>query len=153
MQWRASDFAVIGLLALLAAGTALLQNAERPQPLAQYDMQIRHVITQQIEAFRAEHHATAFGLAAPELQDQFGTPDDFIAMVQAHYRPVYRAQNHDFLGAAKAIAAHHEMRIQRVFITDDRGTAHQARYIMQKQPDGSWKIAGCQLLASNQMDI
>jgi len=25
--------------------------------------------------------------------------------------------------------------------------------MMQKQPDGSWKIAGCQLLASNQMDI
>ena len=153
MQWRASDFAVIGLLALLAAGTALLQNTDRPAPLAQYDMQIRHVITQQIKAFRDERHAAAFGLAAPELQDQFGTPDAFIDMVRLHYRPVYRAQNHDFLGAAKAVAAHREMRIQRVFITDDRGTAHQARYIMQKQPDGSWKIAGCQLLGSPQLEI
>ena len=153
MHWRASDFAVIGLLALLAAGTALLQNADRPAPLAQYDLEIRHVITQQIKAFRDRRHLAAFGLAAPQLQDQFSTADDFIAMVQTHYRPVYRAQNHDFLGPAKAVAAHREMRIQRVFITDDRGTAHQARYIMQKQPDGSWKIAGCYLLGSPQLEI
>ena len=153
MQWRASDFAVIGLLALLAAGTALFQNIERPVPLAQSDMEIRHVISQQIQAFRNDRHAAAFGMATPELQDQFGTPDDFIDMVRQHYRPVYRAQNHDFLGPAKTVAAHREMRIQRVFITDDRGAAHQARYIMQKQPDGSWKIAGCYLLGSPQLEI
>lgn len=153
MKWRVSDFAVIGLLALLAAGTALMQNVERPAPLAQYDMDIRQVIAQQIDAFRNENHATAFGLAAPQLQDQFGTPDAFIAMVRVHYRPVYRAQTFDFTGAAKAVAAHREMRIQRVFITDDRGSAHQARYIMQKQPDGSWKIAGCYLLESPELEI
>jgi hypothetical protein len=130
-----------------------MQNLPRAQQLAQYDADIRRVISHQIAAFRAESHATAFGLAAPELQDQFGTPEEFVAMVQEFYRPVYRAQNFDFTGPAKALAAHPEMRIQRVFITDDRGTGHQARYIMQKQPDGSWKIAGCQLLGSPQLEI
>ena len=28
-----------------------------------------------------------------------------------------------------------------------------ARFIMQKQPDGSWKIAGCYLIKTDQLDI
>lgn len=157
MGWRRSDFAVIGMLAVLAAATALLQNAplgERQNTsLNDHDRRIRHVIGEQIKAFRDDEAARAYDFAAPDLRAQFATADAFIAMVRAHYRPVYRARNFDFTGPARPMAAHPEMRIQRVFITDDGGSGHVARYIMQKQPDGSWKIAGCHLLSSSQLEI
>lgn len=157
MRWRLSDFAVIGLLAFLAAATALLQNAPlrgaQTAGLGADDIKIRSVISAQMAAFRAENHAAAFYLATPDLQDQMGTVDAFMDMVRQHYRPVYRARNFDFTGAAKKVSAHQGMRIQRVFITDEKGSGHRARYIMQKQPDGSWKIAGCQLLGSSQLEI
>lgn len=157
MGWRGSDFAVIGMLAVLAAATALLQNAPlrdgQGAALSEQDMRIRHVIGAQIEAFRDDAAARAYGFAAPDLRAQFSTADAFIAMVRVHYRPVYRARNFGFTGPSRPMVAHPEMRIQRVFITDDGGSGHVARYIMQKQPDGSWKIAGCHLLTSLELEI
>ena len=148
---RFADIAVLVLLAGLAVATALLQN--RHQALSLYDQAIRTIIEGQINAFRREDELTAFGYASPDLRAQFVAPNRFMAMVRAHYRPVYMAQSVSFTGTARAISKTPLMRLQDVYLIDDRGTSHKARYMMQKQPDGSWKIAGCQLLASNQMDI
>ena len=146
-----ADIAVLALLAGLAIATALLQN--RHQPMALHDQAIRTIIRAQIEAFRRDDDLAAFDFASPDLRAQFVAPNRFMAMVRAHYRPVYMAQSVSFTGTARAVADTPEIRLQDVYLVDDRGTSHQARYMMQKQPDGSWKIAGCQLLASHQMDI
>ncbi len=146
-----ADIAVLALLATLAIGTALLQN--RHQPMALHDRDIRHIIEAQIDAFHREDGATAFGFASPELKAQFGEAAIFMAMVRAHYRPVYMARRVSFTGKARAIAERPETRLQIVYLVDDRGTGHKARYMMQKQPDGSWKIAGCQLMPTEQLDI
>ena len=146
-----ADIAVLALLAGLAITTALLQN--RHQPMALHDQAIRTIIGAQIEAFRRDDDLAAFGFASPDLRAQFVAPNRFMAMVRAHYRPVYMAQSVSFTGTTRAVADVPEIRLQDVYLVDDRGTGHKARYMMQKQPDGSWKIAGCQLLASRQMDI
>lgn len=146
-----ADIGVLALLTALAVGTAFLQN--RHQPLALYDQNIRATIEAQIDAFRAQDDVAAFGFASPDLRAQFVAPNRFMAMVRAHYRPVFTAQQFNFTGRARAISQTPQIRLQDVYLVDDRGTSHKARYMMQKQPDGSWKIAGCQLLASNQMDI
>ena len=146
-----ADIAVLALLAGLAIATALLQN--RHQPMALHDQAIRTIISAQIEAFRRDDDLAAFGFASPDLRAQFVAPNRFMAMVRAHYRPVYMAQSVSFTGTARAVADVPEIRLQDVYLIDDRGTSHKARHMMQKQPDGSWKIAGCQLLASRQMDI
>ena len=146
-----SDMGVLALLTALAIGTAFLQN--RHQPLALYDQNIRATIEAQIDAFRAEDDVAAFGFASPDLRAQFVAPNRFMAMVRAHYRPVFTAQQFSFTGRARAISQTSQIRLQDVYLIDDRGTSFKARYMMQKQPDGSWKIAGCQLLTSNQMDI
>ena len=91
-EWR--DIWVLILLAVLAGGTALLQN--RHQPLSVDDLAIRQTIAAQVAAFAAEDGAAAFRFAAPELQAQFETPEYFMAMIKAHYRPVYFAQKIDF---------------------------------------------------------
>jgi hypothetical protein len=146
-EWR--DIWVLILLAVLAGGTALLQN--RHQPLSVDDISIRQTIAAQVAAFAAEDGAAAFRFAAPELQAQFETPEYFMAMIKAHYRPVYFAQKIDFSTPARAMEA--GLYLQSTFLVDDRGASHKARYLMQKQPDGSWKIAGCHLLASDLIEI
>ena len=145
-----ADIGVLALLIVLAVGTAFLQN--RHQPLALYDQNIRATIGAQIEAFRAQDDVSAFAHASPDLRAQFVAPNRFMAMVRAHYRPVVTAQQFSFTGRARAVSETRNT-AARCYLVDDRGTSHKARYMMQKQPDGSWKIAGCQLLASNQMDI
>ena len=153
LAWR--DIWVLGLLALLAAGTALLQSRQvaLASQLARHDTDIRQIIASQIEAFRRDDGPAAFAFASPDLRAQFIVAPHFMAMIRAHYRPVYKAQKITFDGPAKAIQQSPEMRVQKVFLTDDRGTGHNARYTMQKQPDGSWKIAGCLLLQSGLVDI
>ena len=146
-----ADIGVLALLIALAVGTAFLQN--RHQPLALYDQNIRATIEAQIEAFRAQDDVSAFAHASPDLRAQFVAPNRFMAMVRAHYRPVVTAQQFSFTGRAQEVLETPLIRLQDVYLIDERGTSHKARYMMQKQPDGSWKIAGCQLLASNQMDI
>ena len=148
-EWR--DIWVLVLLAILAGGTALLQN--RHKPLSVDDIAIRQIIREQASAFAAQDGPTAFGFAAPELQAQFETPGYFMAMIEAHYRPIYFAQKMNFSTPARPLARDADMRMQSVFLVDDKGTSHQARYLMQKQPDGSWKIAGCHLLPSDLIDI
>lgn len=153
VQWR--DIWVLLLLAALAAGTALLQSRQDPHamPLAQHDVEIRRIISTQIDAFRRDDGATAFAFASPDIQAQFIVAPHFMAMVRQNYRPVYRAAKVDFDGPARAIQDNPEMRLQGVHLVDDRGGGHKARYVMQKQPDGSWRIAGCHLLQSSLVDI
>ena len=146
-----ADIAVLVLLAGLAVGTALLQN--RHQPMALHDRDIRQTIEAQITAFQRGEDGLAFSFAAPALKAQFGHAEIFIAMVRAHYRPVYTASRVSFTGKARAVSDNPETRLQLVHVVDDRGTGHRARYMMQKQPDGSWKIAGCQLMPTEQLDI
>jgi ketosteroid isomerase-like protein len=147
--WR--DVWVLLLLAVLAAGTAILQN--RHTPIATHDIDIRQVIQGQIEAFRRDDGSVAFAFASPDLRAQFSVAPHFMAMIKTHYRAVYRAQKIHFDGPARAIQQDPELRMQNVHLIDDRGIGHRARYTMQKQPDGSWKIAGCHLLQSALIDI
>jgi Tfp pilus assembly protein PilP len=85
-----ADMGVLALLIALAAGTAFLQN--RHHPLALYDQNIRATIEAQIAAFRAQDDIAAFGFASPDLRAQFVAPNRFMAMVRAHYRPVFTAK-------------------------------------------------------------
>lgn len=146
------DIIILGVLACLATGVALIRQTASP-PLAAHDTAIREVISQQIEAFGRGDDDAAFAFAAPDIQAQFAGPEVFSAMVKAHYRPVYTAHKLSFPDPARAVQDTPETRIQRVDITDRRGRNTQARYIMQKQPDGSWKIAGCHLVETAQLEI
>ena len=146
------DIVILALLACLASGVALIRQPASPS-LAAHDTAIREVILQQIDAFGRGDYAAAFALAAPDIQAQFIGPEVFIAMVKAHYRPVYTAHKLIFPNPARAVQNTPETRVQPVDITDRRGRNTHARYIMQKQPDGSWKIAGCHLIETDQLDI
>lgn len=108
--------------------------------------QIRTVIESQLAAFRRDDGAAAFGFAAPTIQAMFGTPENFMSMVRTGYAPVYRPREVEFRDLVDL-----EGRLtQRVVLVGPDGDVVVAHYFMQRQADGSWRIAGCVLKGSEQ---
>ena len=102
---------------------------------------IRSTISSQLEAFQRDDADGAFELASPEIQALFGTVDNFMRMVRADYQPVYRPRSVLF-GDLTTVDG---LPTQQVMILSDKGLV-KALYLMQKQPEDSWRIAGCYLV-------
>ncbi|MCC7274852.1 MAG: DUF4864 domain-containing protein [Alphaproteobacteria bacterium] len=124
-------------VALLLAAPAAAQVPAGPGERAA----IRQVISDQIQAFRRDDAAGAFAFAAPAIQAMFGTPENFLAMVRNGYRPVYRPRAVEFRDLRETEGT----LIQRVLVVGPDGVAEVALYVMERQADGSWRIAGCYL--------
>jgi len=102
---------------------------------------VRKVIEAQIEAFRRDDAERAFSYAAPDVRKMFGTPERFMEMVRSSYAVVYRPHSVTFKDAVRVgtgIA-------QPVRMVDGEGHAWLVVYPMERQPDGSWRINGCEL--------
>lgn len=134
----------LGLLLAVALAGATARAAEPPD--AADSAAIRAVIEGQIAAFRRDDGEAAFGFAAPAIRRQFGTVDIFMDMVRGGYGAVYRPQTYR-LGALAVID---DLIVQKVHIVGPDGRAVTAFYIMEKQADGSWRIAGCSLGAAEE---
>ncbi len=102
---------------------------------------IRAVIEQQIQAFLQGDAIAAFAQAAPGIQMQFGTAENFVRMVEAAYPQVYRPRSVIFEGMRQVEG----FPAQQVMMLDQSGDLVRATYMMQPQPSGRWKIAGCYL--------
>jgi ketosteroid isomerase-like protein len=131
---------VLVLLMLLAVSPARSQSA------ADIDS-IETVIADQIAAFHHDDALAAFAFASPAIQTMFGTPGNFMAMVERGYPPVYRARDVRF----GPLAVIDGQLTQKVELVGADGHAYLALYAMQQQPDGSWKINGCQLTKSDSL--
>jgi ketosteroid isomerase-like protein len=106
---------------------------------------IQDVIGRQLEAFRRDDAAAAFALASPDIQAMFGAPGYFMGMVIHGYPPVYRPQQVAF----GALVSENGVPVQKVELIGPDGAAWTALYAMEKQDDGTWKIAGCRLVESH----
>ncbi len=105
---------------------------------------IKTVIESQLNAFAADDGSAAFSFAAPIVQNIFKTPEQFMAMVKQGYQPVYRNQNRIFGDLFQDNLGRPAM---RVVLTGADGKRYEALYAMEKQGDGTWKIAACVILA------
>ena len=133
---------VLRLFALLGTMLALALPAQAQVSPADQTA-IRNVIEGQVEAFRRDDGAAAFGYASPSIQGLFGTPETFMDMVRQGYRPVYRPQVFEF----REIVTLQGMVTQKVHVIGPDGRPVTAFYPMTQQPDGSWRIEGCYLQA------
>lgn len=124
-------------------GTPLLEGTDDGADLgAPEQATIRRVIESQLAAFRRDDAREAFSYASPGIQRRFGNPENFMTMVKTGYRSVYRPLEVQFReirmldgGPAQVID----------FVGPD-GQAVTAIYLMERQPDGSWRIDGVYLL-------
>jgi hypothetical protein len=103
--------------------------------------EIRAVINRQIDAFKRDDAHGAFALVSPGVQQTFRTPENFLDVVRAAYRAVYRPSSLAFLD----MLVMGEDVVQPVQVTDRSGTVWIAYYAMQRQRDGSWRTSGCHL--------
>ena len=106
----------------------------------------QNVIRSQEQALARDDAAAAYSYAAPEIHGLFPQADIFMSMVRRGYAPVYRHKSFEFGESSVAdgkIA-------QRVHILDASGEPWEALYTLERQPDGSFKIIGCQLIKAGQ---
>ena len=129
--------ALVGLILGLAAPVF----AQDLSPADQSD--IRDVIQGQVDAFRHDDSATAFGFASPFIRGMFGSPEIFMDMVRQGYQPVYRPKVFDF----REIVTLHGQITQKVHVIGPDGRPVTAFYPMTQLPDGTWRIDGCYLQA------
>ena len=127
-------------IALLAALLLTVAHAGDDVTAAQ------DVIRAQEQAFSRDDAAAAYSHAAPAIHELFPQADTFMSMVQRGYAPVYRHRSFEF-GEARAEGG---WIAQRVHIVDENGEAWEALYTLEQQPDGTFRITGCELLKAGQ---
>ena len=99
------------------------------------------VIEAQIEAMAIDDWSKAYSYAAPAIRKRFGSPQRFKEMVLKGYKIVYRPRSISFqgvenFGVAPGFVFH-------LIGTD--GQAARVVYLMIKDEDEGWRIAGVQL--------
>ncbi len=130
---------------LLAVCVFVLTNA---LPLrAQVDIEgadvqgIRRIIERQIDAFKRDDAAGAYSFASPKIRKIFPTAEIFMRMVRQGYQPVYRPRSISFDELTRIDGK----LVQVVRVVGPDGVPVTALYIMERQPDESWRIGGCVL--------
>lgn len=136
------------LLGLAAFGQTTAAQAQEYNQLGAADQKaVLDTIQSQLNAFQVDDGARAFSFATPQLRRLFGTPDNFMAMVRGGYMAVYRPQSVEFLDS-RVVAGRTGQAVR--FVGPD-GDAVIAIYTMEKQPDGSWRIAAVQLIPTGEI--
>ncbi|MBW4474570.1 MAG: DUF4864 domain-containing protein [Stenomitos rutilans HA7619-LM2] len=100
---------------------------------------IRSVIQRQLQAFQRDNAEEAFTYASPEIRAKFGTAKNFFQAVKTSYAAVYRPRSVMF----EKLVMVQGIPTQEVVLLDPNGDLVKALYLMEKQPDGTWKIRGC----------
>ncbi len=135
-------------LALLLVGILALAPA-RAQIDPRDGAAFTEVIEGQIAAFARDDGDAAFGFASPDIRRQFATPERFMAMVRAGFQPVYRPRSHSF----EAPAVVEGVPIQPLRVIGPDGVGVIALYRMERQRDGTWRIAGVTLHPTGERGI
>lgn len=103
---------------------------------------IRAVIQRQLQAFQADNAEEAFTFASPEIRAKFGTAKNFFQAVKTSYAAVYRPRSVMF----EKLVIVRGIPTQEVILLAPDGELVKALYLMEKQPDRTWKINGCILM-------
>lgn len=137
---------VVLLVSLLGAMPARAQSAA---PEAAAFAGITDVIEGQIAAFANDDGDSAFAFASPDIRRRLGTAERFMTMVRSGFQPVYRPRSYSF--GDPAFIDGIPVQPVRVIGPDGRGVV--ALYRMERQPDGSWRIAGVTLHPTGERGI
>jgi hypothetical protein len=135
---------LLALVGCLLAGPAGATSS--PPPDAGDVAAIRGVIQAQLKAFRADDSKQAFAYASPAIQSIFKDPDTFMSMVRNTYHAVYRPREFEFRDLVPVEGRWN----QRVLVVGTDGVPVVAEYVMERQPDGTWRIDGCVMEQSDE---
>ena len=125
-------------LFLAVAALALLWSLPQQQAAADDSTDIQKVISDQIAAFQRDAGTEAFSYASPNIRRMFGNADTFMRMVRQGYPSVYRPQSFEF----QEVVEIEGRLVQDVLFVGPSGEVEIGSYLMERQPDGTWRING-----------
>ncbi len=138
-------YRVLAGLLFVFSLVALLPATARAERVSAADSKaVRAVVEAQLAAFAEDDDKRAFSYAAPSIREMFGSADRFMAMVRGSYPVVYRPAAVVFLNPEWVQG----QLVQGVHLTDSSGALWLAVYQLERQPDKSWRISGCNVQAS-----
>ena len=105
-------------------------------------------IEAQLKAFQAGDGESAYSYAAPNIKRIFPTVEIFMGMVESGYQPVRNPLNFSF-GKVQEMGPNSI--VQQVMILGPDGKDYEAVYTLELQPDGTYRITGVSLKASNSL--
>ena len=125
-------------LFLALAALVLLWGLPQQPANADDSTDIQKVISDQIAAFQRDDGAEAFSYASPNIRRMFGNADNFMRMVKQGYPSVYRPQSFEF----QEVVEIEGRLVQDVLFVGPSGEVEIGSYLMERQPDGTWRING-----------
>ena len=111
--------------------------------------EIKFIVNQQLEAFQDDDFEKAYSFASPTIKKMFSSPEVFRKMVIGGYQAVYRPQSIK-MGSVEIIKG---VTTLKVYLVDPNGEFVTANYMMEKQENGEWLIAGCILSKAESDEI
>ena len=123
---------------LALAVMVLVWALPQQQAAADDSTAIQKVISDQIAAFQRDDGVEAFSYASPGIRRMFGNADNFMRMVKQGYPSVYRPQSFEF---QKVVEIEGRL-VQDVLFVGPSGEVEIGSYLMERQPDGTWRING-----------
>ena len=111
--------------------------------------EIKFIVNQQLEAFQDDDFEKAYSFASPTIKKMFSSPEVFRKMVIGGYQAVYRPQSIT-MGSVEIIKG---VTTLKVYLVDPNGEFVTANYMMEKQENGEWLIAGCILSKAESDEI
>ena len=135
--------AVFALAVFALAAIAAPPDGHRTLPPADWNS-IQMVIGDQLQALKAGDGTKAMNYSVPGIRRQFRTPERFLRMVREGYGALLEARYSAFLKGAVVDG----ITIQPLQLVLPDSSVVVALYRMEKQKDGSWRIAGCVIAPS-----
>ncbi|MDB5861988.1 MAG: hypothetical protein JWQ76_5677 [Ramlibacter sp.] len=133
----------LAVLLAIAAATAHLRLEAAPLSEAE-GQAVRMVLVAQFQAFADDDAEGAFATATPTLRESVGSPWRYLALIHGVYPMVYRPSSVTFYEPREDEGTV----LQFLQITDDEGGSWFALFVLERQEDSTWRIAGC-LVAEN----
>ena len=137
MSYLVRIFAAFLLCPTMISSTLSAEN----DPIMANIASVQAVIAAQIEAFKRDDGEVAFAFAAPDIRTMFATPEIFMAMVRQQYASVYRPSYIEYL--EPFVTDKHVF--QPLILSGENGITVVARYVLERQADGDWRITSVTL--------
>lgn len=102
---------------------------------------IRQLIEKQLQAFEQNDTETAFSLTSPILQQKLSC-QDFMTILKKKYDCLFKPRSIMFRGFT--LVDNYPALVSTIM--DRQGNLAQGIFVMQHQPDYSWRIHGYKLL-------
>lgn len=125
--------------AMLLGGVFALEMPHAAADPAASPQVLQRVVRQQLDALSKQDAGQAFALADQDLRTQFGNADAFLAAVRDQYPMLMHPASLLFLKPR----TDGSVAMQKVRLIDDAGSSWSLTYVLDRQQDNQWRIAGC----------